>query len=697
MMIDNNNILKILLEADADPNDPQKQPNEKPTKPHGFEEDPMGFIIRKYHGLTRTLVELMSSDFKQYLTAIFVVAPKPTTFKIVLHNGQFFFITYMGKGFYEANIAGKRYYMNNIGTKERAMQAIARLLKFGSPLKTKGPEGAEQGTRDDDGTGNSPNSGFANGGGGGYAQSGGEEGGEEGTEETGGEEGGGEESLKEVALVKSLLKFKNIGQNFINALVKEVYLPSNQKIKVMKTQPLQEAAAPTLKGLLLSQLQSLGFKGKTASKHGAHLRFNLETPDQAEKEIQKALTKISSEKFYKLSKVEKGNFGAGSKSSTFDTYKVEVTKPVAGLQKGDTAFIVNQVTKEGTIVAKSLTPTNLNLTGKTFTDENKLASYVNAQLPKIIKNAELVKALSEVTKDIARGAHTKFKNVSNIKEHEDVVNLSASTAKSLSKFSSTDLNIIGKDFGEVLGAIEMLKSVEDPGTGVEFPGGNNPLVDFFLDGYSISSKYQAGAAASLIQVIKGINPKRLTKYPDQLELYKILQAAVESDTAESYINVAKLIKSKGLNALASCLGVAPKAVTIKTINYALTKIFKGKSDAQKTKILMSKFGNFYEAIGRSPRQENLNWAKIGDKYFGLILSPLAYSVADELNSNPKYTKALKEILSKIEVKQIYLDFNLSKSSASFKVRNFSSATFKFATNVSTYNPTNSKLAFSLIK
>ena len=30
MMIDNNRILEILLEADADPNDPNKQPNEKP-------------------------------------------------------------------------------------------------------------------------------------------------------------------------------------------------------------------------------------------------------------------------------------------------------------------------------------------------------------------------------------------------------------------------------------------------------------------------------------------------------------------------------------------------------------------------------------------------------------------------------------------------------------------------------------------
>jgi hypothetical protein len=38
-----------------------------------------------------------------------------------------------------------------IGEKERCMVAISRLLRFGSPLKTKGPDGAEQATRDQEG------------------------------------------------------------------------------------------------------------------------------------------------------------------------------------------------------------------------------------------------------------------------------------------------------------------------------------------------------------------------------------------------------------------------------------------------------------------------------------------------------------------------------------------------------------------
>lgn len=115
-----------------------------------FDDDPMQFIIQKYEGLNNVLEYLMTPSYKEYLSGIFVVAPKPTTFKILLHNGQYFFLQFMGKA-YEATVQGKKYYLMSIGEKERCMIAISRLLRFGNSLKTQGPEGAEQGTRDTEG------------------------------------------------------------------------------------------------------------------------------------------------------------------------------------------------------------------------------------------------------------------------------------------------------------------------------------------------------------------------------------------------------------------------------------------------------------------------------------------------------------------------------------------------------------------
>lgn len=108
-----------------------------------FEDDPIGFLLRKYPSMRETLQMLMSGAYKDYITGIYITAPKPTTFKIVLHNDQEFLLTYLGK-VYEANVAGKRFYLQTIGEKERCMAAIARLLTLGNPIKTKGPEGGEE-------------------------------------------------------------------------------------------------------------------------------------------------------------------------------------------------------------------------------------------------------------------------------------------------------------------------------------------------------------------------------------------------------------------------------------------------------------------------------------------------------------------------------------------------------------------------
>lgn len=140
MSITNQDILKAILlkelEAPQQQNSALKDPNTL-------------FILQKYAGLKEVLIYLMTPSFHEYVSGIRIVAPKPTTFKIFLHNGQFFFLQFMGKA-YQATIAGKNYYLMNIGEKERCMLAIARILRFGSPIKTKGPEGAEKSTREEE-------------------------------------------------------------------------------------------------------------------------------------------------------------------------------------------------------------------------------------------------------------------------------------------------------------------------------------------------------------------------------------------------------------------------------------------------------------------------------------------------------------------------------------------------------------------
>ena len=104
-----------------------------------FEDDPMGYILQKYPSLKETLVDLMTESFEDYITGIYVMAPKPTTFKILLHNGQHFFLMY-AKDSYIAKIAGKKYYLLDLGAEEYAIKSIADLLTMGMPPGAKGPD-----------------------------------------------------------------------------------------------------------------------------------------------------------------------------------------------------------------------------------------------------------------------------------------------------------------------------------------------------------------------------------------------------------------------------------------------------------------------------------------------------------------------------------------------------------------------------
>jgi hypothetical protein len=104
-----------------------------------FEDDPKEFILQKYPSLKATLEDLMTDSFDEYVTGIYVMAPKPTTFKVLLHNGQHFFLIY-AKDSYIAKIQGKKYYLLNLGEEEYAIKAISDLLTMGMPPGAEGPD-----------------------------------------------------------------------------------------------------------------------------------------------------------------------------------------------------------------------------------------------------------------------------------------------------------------------------------------------------------------------------------------------------------------------------------------------------------------------------------------------------------------------------------------------------------------------------
>jgi hypothetical protein len=656
-MNENKKIIQYLLEQD------------KEDTPKTFEEDPMEFILKKYVSLNGILTELMTSSFRDYVQAIFIVAPKPTTFKIVLNNGQHIFLTYMGPA-YEATVSGKNYYLMNIGEKERCMLAISKLLRGGNPINNKGPEGAEQAAD------------AAN-------EGGGEEGGSSLSATGSGEEGGGESPAE--GGDESLTESKKNRTKLL--------------LKLLIEQDLKKNKTTSITSVLQDGLKSIGQKSDLSNKgKGKHFRVNLGDTSIAIKEIEKILKSYDNSNYYKIDTIEKNDFPAGSKSGKYDTIKVTVIKPVKDLNAQDEAFIVNTWTQKSTITIKSLTPGNLGLAGKTFKNNKKLVSSINESLSKL-QDQDLANFLIALTNEVDSKTTAKYKDVKDIKETEESISIDDKTKQLASQYSPTDVNAIGKDFGEVLGTVFLLNIVSQKGSGIFFPSqANNPLADFVLDGYDISSKYEKGAASTLTGIIKQTNVEKLDK--KQLELFNILKIIPENKTSESYLMVAKQIKAPAVTTLSEIVGVDPQNITVADIQKKIEDEIKNKkatTSDQKSEVVMSTFADFYQQIGRYPKNKKIDFDKIVQgKEYGAIIGPLSFYVADQLNTVTKennYPEVLTQLMSKIEVKQLYLSFDISKNKINFKVKSFTSPNAKFVFkigNQSVYTPDQNKLAFQLV-
>ena len=89
--------------------------------------------LTKFPELKEVILSLLTSDFNNFLSSIDWVAPRPTTFRINLRNDENFYLIWMGRSWI-AQIEGKKYYLLNLPEEERAVEAIARILRYGKPV-----------------------------------------------------------------------------------------------------------------------------------------------------------------------------------------------------------------------------------------------------------------------------------------------------------------------------------------------------------------------------------------------------------------------------------------------------------------------------------------------------------------------------------------------------------------------------------
>ena len=88
--------------------------------------------LTKFPVLKSIIIDLLTFQFDNFLESIDWVAPKPSTFRINLKNNQYFYLAWNERS-WVAEIEGKKYYLLNLPEEEQATQAVARILRYGSP------------------------------------------------------------------------------------------------------------------------------------------------------------------------------------------------------------------------------------------------------------------------------------------------------------------------------------------------------------------------------------------------------------------------------------------------------------------------------------------------------------------------------------------------------------------------------------
>tara|TARA_B110000208_G_scaffold86901_1_gene109996 strand:+ start:72 stop:1523 length:1452 start_codon:yes stop_codon:yes gene_type:complete len=464
--------------------------------------------------------------------------------------------------------------------------------------------------------------------------------------------------------------------------------------------------ARTIEGAILPPLQKLLGTGRINSKGGGKdLRFDLGGEDKKSiKKISSAFSKLNQSSI-KIEAVAAGEYKDGSNSGKFTTFLITFTKDSKissiNVKAGDVIKIVDNNPPKGSIKSKELTPSALKIPEDTNMQSNKLASIVLGSVKKKFgKSNPFMQSFLTELYNLVSNHKPSYKNVELLElgPFYEKIEYNSNIKEAIDSLGATDLNTIGKDYGEILGAALMLNIVKTT-EGISFPSGNNPLVDFHIDGYGISSKYKAGAAPTLSNIIKDLNKDNFTE-DSEVKLYDLFKIVESNSVINGYIKGAEFMELPSAIKLKELVGNVPLE------NKALESFIQDKlKTIGKEEFYKQYVAPLVSMTGRGVKSfESIDWPILekANRYIGLLSYSLSLELIDKLNGRlgdvDLYTETLKKIVSKLEVKQLYMDVSLKTEEVLFYLKGFGdeNANFVFAApNVSTPNPGNGKLGFKM--
>lgn len=406
-------------------------------------------------------------------------------------------------------------------------------------------------------------------------------------------------------------------------------------------------------------IEAAGTQVIKSSRGGAHLRINYAG------NVQEFLSKLHPCKI-KATDV--------SISGSYVTQELELTKAIPGAKSGDKIYLVVAVSSKGVLKTKQLTPDALGF-GGTKTKKTSFVSAVKSAVKASTAPDNIKAFMIELLE-----ASGKASNIINSKHIEAI--------------SDSDITIVAKDFGEITGAWWYMNQFNKKADSISYPEESNaPLVDYYAhEGkkqIAISAKANEGAPPS-IEAIAAV--LRDMKYQDAKKegARKAVIAIADNSTVDGIVMAGKNLPSKGYKWL--------KKNLFKGNDFTAAECETVLAGYKSPAAVLAELAPFYEEIGRSASAEITK--RIFDtkaKRYGLIISPLGYSLVDELNNNEVYLSVLNDAAKTIVVSQIYIKINKGNKTVDYTLKEFAASAFKFEYNANAGQPSLKKISFKLDK
>ena len=390
-------------------------------------------------------------------------------------------------------------------------------------------------------------------------------------------------------------------------------------------------------------------------------------------------------------------------SGKYSPKLVEITEDFSTLKKGDKFFFFSMKTSGGRLRDKDLTPDELKVQNIIFTNKSSMDSKIFAAISNL-KNFD---------DDIISVLNGLYTTIANSPNNQTKVTIPDPIKKEMNGLSTSELNIIGKNFGEIISLRWSLnQTFTNNFTKFNFMNlSNYPLVDYVVyvkEGnkevpINISAKFAQGAAPALSEIIKTFETSgskfNTTEERNVYQTLKSLSTKGTGTISDRVLSAAIASNAPGIAELKKILN--KQNFNKNDIQLDIAKIAKtNKTKEERIKAFTQKYSKFYDAVGSSVGDKSFNtvfYTDRFDKYHSLIISPLGYGLVKFLNNNMLYQKVLNNICRTLDVNQIYLNFSAGNSEMVFEKKIFSDSQFKFDWNSNAQNADNGSIKFSMIR